>query len=315
MMDVSDGVTALQLRTFLAIVREGSFTAAALALDVAQPTVSARVHALEQTVGAPLFARQGRRVMLTPHGEALHDPAERALRTIEEGLHAAKRSASAGGDVQVRIADSALADAVLGDAVVGLAKSRPEIRVIAEASSCSDLARALHDGSLRLAFVPWPYASPAFDQLRPMVTLTEPLRFIAPPRHPLARRGRVRCDDIARLARPLLVPWWSQPAARSVAGISAIARTGIELPVATARAVLLSGHGCALLAPGCVQQELSSGALVELDVADMPTILTSGALVRRAADGNLPEPASAFVRAVREAARRREGDVAGAVRS
>jgi DNA-binding transcriptional LysR family regulator len=314
-MDVSDGVTALQLRTFLAIVREGSFTAAALALDVAQPTVSARMHALEHTVGAPLFARKGRRVVLTPHGEALQDPAERALRALEEGLHAAKHSASAGGTVHVGITDSALADAVLGDAVVGLASSRPEIQVIAEASSCSDLARALHNGSLRLAFVPWPYASPAFDLLRPLVTLTEPLRFIAPPRHPLARSGRIFCDDIARLARPLLVPWWSQPAARSVAGIAAIARTSIELPVATARAAVLSGHGCALLAPGCVQPELSSGTLVELDVADMPRILTSGALVQRAADGNMPEPASALVRAVREAARRRDGDLAGGVRS
>jgi DNA-binding transcriptional LysR family regulator len=115
MIDDLDAVTALQLRTFLAIVREGGFTAAALALDVAQPTVSARMHVLEQTVGAQLFARQGRRVVLTPHGEALHDPAERAMRALEEGIHAAKRSASAGGLVHIGIADSALADTVFDE--------------------------------------------------------------------------------------------------------------------------------------------------------------------------------------------------------
>jgi LysR family transcriptional regulator, low CO2-responsive transcriptional regulator len=306
-----DGVTALQLRTFLAIVREGSFTAAGLALDVAQPTVSARMHALEQAVGAPLFVRRGRQVVLTPHGEELFEPAERALRALEEGLQAARRSASAGGIVRVGIAETALADAVLAEAVAQLSGSRPDIQIVAEASACGDLARALHNGSLRLAFVPWPYASPAFDLLRPLETLTERLCFVAPAGHPLARR-RVTCDQLARLARPLLVPWWSQPAARVVARVSPLSAAGIELPVATARTMLLGGRGCALLAPGCVQPELAAGALVELDVTDLPEITTSGALVRHGADGDLPEPASALVAAVREAARRHGKQRAGA---
>lgn len=301
MMEELDAVTALQLRTLLAVVREGSFTAAAMALDVAQPTVTARMHALERAVGAPLFVRRGRRVALTPHGEALRDPAERALQALEEGLFAAKRSASAGGTVQVGIADSALADTVLGEAVAELAWRRPEIRVTAEASSCADLARALHSGSLRLAFVPWPYASPAFDLLHPLVRLTEPLCFFAPASHPLASRHGIGFGELARLARPLLIPWWSQPAARSIALMPAISRAGIELPVATTRSVLLGGRGCALLAPGSVQPELSAGVLVRLDVTGMPEITTSGALVRHGADGDLPEPASALVAAVRDA--------------
>ncbi|MGE3272326.1 MAG: LysR family transcriptional regulator, partial [Chloroflexota bacterium] len=49
-----------QLRTFERIVREGSFSRAAWSLDLAQPTVSARMQALEQQVGGPLFARSGR---------------------------------------------------------------------------------------------------------------------------------------------------------------------------------------------------------------------------------------------------------------
>jgi len=81
----------------------------------------------------------------------------------------------------------------------------------------------------------------------------------------------------------------------------AISRAGIELPVATTRSVLLGGRGCALLAPGSVQPELSAGVLVRLDVTGMPEITTSGALVRHGADGDLPEPASALVAAVRDA--------------
>jgi DNA-binding transcriptional LysR family regulator len=181
---------------------------------------------------------------------------------------------------------------------------RPEIQVMAEASACGDLARALHNGSLRLAFVPWPYASPAFDLLRPLVMLTEPLRFIVPAGHPLTRQRGISCDDVARLAHPLLVPWWSQPAARAASRIPPIARSGVEVPVATARGILLGGHGCALLAPGSVRPEIASGALAELDVDDLPGITTSGALVRYGTDGDLPEPASALVTAVRAASRR-----------
>ena len=61
---------------------------------------------------------------------------------------------------------------------------------------------------------------------------------------------------------------------------------------------------CGLLAPGCVQPELASGALTRLDVTDLPPIATSGALVRRSGGGKLPEPAAALVTAVREAAHR-----------
>lgn len=303
MMDELDGVTPLQLRTLLAVVREGSFTAAGLALDVAQPTVSARIRALEEAVGAPLFARRGRRVALTPQGEALCEPAQRALRALEEGLQAAKHGASAGGTVQAGIADSALADALLAEATAGLSLRSPEVRVVAAASSCGELARALNDGLLRLAFLPWPYASPAFDLLRPLVTWTEQLCLIAPASHPLAGR-KLRCRDVAELARPLVIPWWSQPAARAVAGVPALAQAGIELPVAAARSLLLNGRGCGLLAPGCIQPELTSGALTRLDVTDLPPIATSGALVQRSGGGTLPEPAAALVSAVREAAHR-----------
>lgn len=43
-----------QLLTFERIVREGSFSRAAWALALAQPTVSARIHALERSVGGAL---------------------------------------------------------------------------------------------------------------------------------------------------------------------------------------------------------------------------------------------------------------------
>jgi DNA-binding transcriptional LysR family regulator len=57
------------LRSFLAIVRFGGYHRAAEALHLTQPAVSRHMRRLEAQLGAPLFARRGRGVELTPYGE------------------------------------------------------------------------------------------------------------------------------------------------------------------------------------------------------------------------------------------------------
>ena len=68
-----------QLRAFEAVTRTGSFTKAAERLHVTIPAVSLQVRQLEREHGVRLFDRIGRRVRLTPAGEALRQYAERAL--------------------------------------------------------------------------------------------------------------------------------------------------------------------------------------------------------------------------------------------
>ncbi|MCB9158140.1 MAG: LysR family transcriptional regulator, partial [Caldilineaceae bacterium] len=57
-----------QLTAFDRIVRQGSFSRAARELHIAQPTISARIQALEQEVGGPLLARSNQGVKLTALG-------------------------------------------------------------------------------------------------------------------------------------------------------------------------------------------------------------------------------------------------------
>ena len=63
----------------VAVVEHGSFTAAAASIPVSQPALSQAVAGLERELGAPLFHRIGRRVALTPAGEAFVEPARRML--------------------------------------------------------------------------------------------------------------------------------------------------------------------------------------------------------------------------------------------
>jgi len=62
-----------QLRAFHAVASEGSFTRAAVALHVTQPTISAQVKELEDTYGIKLFERIGRGIEITELGKALHE--------------------------------------------------------------------------------------------------------------------------------------------------------------------------------------------------------------------------------------------------
>src|SRR5580692_3399720 len=66
-----DGVTLDQLRTFIAAVDEGSFSAAGRKLRRAQSVVSQTLANLEGQIGVRLFDRSGRLPVLTPQGEVL----------------------------------------------------------------------------------------------------------------------------------------------------------------------------------------------------------------------------------------------------
>ena len=73
-----------QLRAFHMVAKEGSFTSAARALRVSQPTLSAQVKELEESYGVRLFDRRGRGVHLTSLGVTLQDITNRLFGLEEE---------------------------------------------------------------------------------------------------------------------------------------------------------------------------------------------------------------------------------------
>src|SRR3712207_9220461 len=77
-------MTLQQLRYFLSAIDHGSFSAAAEALHMAQPSLSDQVRRLEAELGVPLFVRAGRRLALTEGGRLLRPHAERTLAAAGE---------------------------------------------------------------------------------------------------------------------------------------------------------------------------------------------------------------------------------------
>jgi len=86
-------ITLTQLRSFLAVVRTGSVTAAADELVVTQPSVSAAVTALARELGTTLLEREGRGVRPTPAGSAFEPYAADVIGLLERGRRAAQETA------------------------------------------------------------------------------------------------------------------------------------------------------------------------------------------------------------------------------
>jgi DNA-binding transcriptional LysR family regulator len=76
-------LNARQLEIFRAIMRNGSLSAAAVALNVSQPAVSKVLRHFESQIGYRLFERSGGRLVPTPEARLLYDDADRIFREIE----------------------------------------------------------------------------------------------------------------------------------------------------------------------------------------------------------------------------------------
>ena len=137
-------------RAFLVTAEEGSLSAAARALGMAQPTLGRQVAALEQELGVALFERVGRGLALTPSGlelvehvRAMGDAASRV------SLAASGRSQSIEGTVCIT-ASEAYAAFVLPPIVETLRRSAPGITIeIVASNAVSDLRRREADIAIR----------------------------------------------------------------------------------------------------------------------------------------------------------------------
>lgn len=95
------------LRALQATVTQGSFSAAARALGLTQPTLSRQIHALEQQIGATLFERRGRRLSLTQVGQELTQHLDNmAEAAAAMQLTISGQSAEISGTVRISATDS-----------------------------------------------------------------------------------------------------------------------------------------------------------------------------------------------------------------
>lgn len=145
-----------QLRTLVTIADLGTFSAAAQALHLAQPTVSLHVSELESRLGATLLTRGGRRAELTPAGAVLVDRSRVLLRESDEAVEAVQRHVQ-GQTGRVRLgASTGLFVYLLPGMLDAMAKEHPGIDVEVSITGSLDGIKRLAAGTLDVALVGLP---------------------------------------------------------------------------------------------------------------------------------------------------------------
>jgi DNA-binding transcriptional LysR family regulator len=173
------------LETFVAVVDSGGFSAAADAVHRSQSRISSHIASLEQTLGARLFDRRHRPVLLTDPGEAFLPHARAVLAALDHGH--AEVDAVLGvvrGHVLLGSYPSASAAFVPG-VLCGFNARHPQVSVDLSERPTLDLSEALGSGRLHLALRPLaPHENTEGLAFRAL--WHEPLVAVFPPGHPLA---------------------------------------------------------------------------------------------------------------------------------
>ncbi|MFH1681526.1 MAG: LysR family transcriptional regulator [Candidatus Eisenbacteria bacterium] len=290
------------IRAFLSVVREGGFSAAARALHLSQPSVSARLRRLEETTGEPLFEREGREVRLTAAGSHLLPIAEDLVRSADDFARAAKDFRSLkGGRLDIGTTDVA-SIYVLPRAYRRFVRLYPAVDLSVAVEGSVPLLEALRAGRIELAVANLPVEG---DDLAVDAVDRDDLLPVLPTRHPLAARKRVRLEDLASIPMITFKPSsvTRREVARAFASHGLAPRIAMEISSPEAIKKLVEvGLGFAVLPARSVRAELREGRLSSPALAGLRLERRTGLI--RLRSRYLSPAAQAFASLVKEGVRR-----------
>ncbi|MCI0641463.1 MAG: LysR substrate-binding domain-containing protein [Gemmataceae bacterium] len=287
------------LETFCKAAELLNFTAAAEALSLTQAAVSQRIRALEDDVGVSLFDRQSGRVFLSAQGQILNEFAQRILQ-LHRQARAALGQSLPEVEGELRLAASTVpAEHLLPALLQSLQKRFPKIHVAATVGDSDAVLLWLETGKVSLALVGRPGAA-AWADSKPFAR--DHLVLVLPPEHQLAKRAKIRLEDLAGESL-ILREKGSASRACFEAGLDARGRKLDELRVSlelgsneAIKEAVLRGAGLAFLSAFTVRHDSETGRLVSLTIADLE--LTRDLYVVTDRRRVLPPPARAFLEVV-----------------
>jgi LysR family hca operon transcriptional activator len=182
------------LRYFVAVAESRSLKLAAEEkLHTTQPSLSRQIRDLENEVGTPLFLRGARGVELTPAGRIFLDHARIMLTQAEAALHSARHAASP-AKPSFSLGFMIGHDSTwLPEALKLLRDELPNIHVVISTQNSPQLAAALSQGRIDLAFLRSEDGGPDLEYRR---LLDEPFEVFLRKDHPLAARTRINAQEI-----------------------------------------------------------------------------------------------------------------------
>jgi DNA-binding transcriptional LysR family regulator len=184
-----------QLRAFVAIAELGTFTAGAQRVHVTQAAISMQIRQLENELGARLFIRAPRRVMLTEAGEQLLQRARQILRDHDAAVdEIAELAGAERGRLRIGSASAMVTTDVLPKLLKAVRRQHAGAEVTVASGTSDALVQQILAGELDLAFVSLPVEARGINTER---LSQDQLVAIASPRHRLAKQRTISPYSLA----------------------------------------------------------------------------------------------------------------------
>ena len=184
-----------QLEIIRAIAETGSFTAAGEKLRVSQSAISRQVLLLEEELGDEIFHRVGRRVRITPAGDALLQLSNRVFQDVHDTLaEISDRQESLKGTLRL-VGGMTVCLYVLPALLAELQRVHPQLDLKITGASSEKCIAELRTGVADLGLLTLPIDA---ADLVSVPVWQEELLLITEPKHPLARQRKIAAVDLTR---------------------------------------------------------------------------------------------------------------------
>ncbi len=184
-----------QLKAFVAIAEERTFTAGAKRVNVTQAAVSMQIRQLEEEVGLPLFTRTPRRVLITEAGEKLLERARRILREHDAAIEELAEIAGAEyGRIRIGSASAMFATEQLPGILEKLRKKYENAEVSVSSGTSSTLVDKILHGEIDVAFISLPVEN---THIQTELLYSDEIVAIAHPKHPFSKEKYISAAKLA----------------------------------------------------------------------------------------------------------------------
>ena len=184
-----------QLRAFVAIAETGTFTAGALRVHVTQAAISMQIRQLESEIGARVFVRAPRHVILTEAGEQLLRRARHILREHDAAVdEIAELAGAERGRLRIGSASAMVLTEQLPLILKELRKQHPAAEIAVTSGTSEVLVDQILAGEVDIAFVSLPVDVRGIKTER---LSEDQLVAIASPRHRLAKQRTISAYTLA----------------------------------------------------------------------------------------------------------------------
>jgi DNA-binding transcriptional LysR family regulator len=262
-------ITVTQLTAFLAVVRGGSVTVAAEELVVTQPSVSAAVSALSRELGCDLFERAGRGIRPTRAGEVFAPYAADVLGLLTQGRQAAREADESALRTLHIAAVTTAAESFVPPLMQAFGQEHPDIRLTLDVGNRQEVLHRVLSHAVDVAISGRP---PDEERLLADPLIDNEIVCITAPDDPAARSTGLAAAALVDRVWLLREPGSGTRALNE----QFLAAAGLEPETLTLgsngaiKQAARAGLGISLVSRAAVADELVSGVLAELRLAEPP---------------------------------------------